>query len=232
MGSGGGELHTRSISEWLCLWSGLAAIALVGAGFLIGNLLPPPSPADTAAEAAAFWRETPDSRRIGLVLMVVGSTLFVPFAVAIAVALRRVEGPGSPMALVQVAGGTITAATAVVYEFIMLAIVYRPELPDTTIQALSTVAWIAFVGLWTPGALQGVAVGVATLGSRGQTALPRWAGWFSLWMAFTSLSGSLVPFLRDGPFAWNGFLGFYVAATVFFLWYLVMTYALWRAARR
>jgi hypothetical protein len=51
---------------------------------------------------------------------------------------------------------------------------------------------------------------------------PRWAAWYSLFMAFGSLTGSLIPFVVAGPFAWNGVIGFWVAAAVYFAWFAIM----------
>jgi hypothetical protein len=224
--------RARPASEALCVWSGLACVLFLGAGFLIAGLIPPPSPADSPAEAAAYWRHDLDARRVGITLLVIGSTLFVTFGAAVATQLRRIEGPGSPAAFVALAAATVTATTAIVYAMFMMVIVFRPEMPDDLIRAISDLAWLPFVALWSPGALQAIAVGVAVLGDRRpEPLLPRWVGWFSFWMAFTSLAGSLVPFFRTGPMAWNGFVAFYVAASVFFAWYVVMFVVLRRGLR-
>ncbi|HYF27535.1 MAG TPA: hypothetical protein VD931_17470 [Baekduia sp.] len=214
-----------STSEALCVWSGPALLVLLGAGFLLAGLVPPPSPAAPAQEIRAFYAEDPDLRRAGIVLLSVGGSLFLPFGVAVAAQLRRIEGPNSAAAAVQLGAATITAATTIVYTFVMLALAFRPARDAGIMLALNDLAWIPFVGVWTPGALQACAVATAVLGDRrppGERLLPRWLGWLSLWMAFTSLTGSLVPFFTDGPFAWNGLIGFYVAATVFLGWYVAM----------
>lgn len=52
--------------------------------------------------------------------------------------------------------------------------------------------------------------------------LPRWLGFYNLWTAFLTLPGLLLIFFRTGAFAWNGVLVFWVVATVFGGWYLVM----------
>ena len=35
-------------------------------------------------------------------------------------------------------------------------------------------------------------------------------------------TSSVIPFFKIGPFAWNGLVGFWIPATVFGLWMLVM----------
>ncbi|WP_372787836.1 hypothetical protein [Paraconexibacter sp.] len=213
-------------SERICVWCGLALVVLLGVGFVLAGLVPPPSPASSGEQIRDFYAENADLKRVGIILLSVGGSLFLPFGVAVAAQLRRIEGPGSPAAYVQLGAATITAATTIIYTFMMLTLAYRPDgrSPDVML-ALNDLAWLPFVGVWSPGALQAAAVAVAIFADRrppGERILPRWLGWVSAWMAFTSLTGSLVPFFTDGPFAWNGLIGFYVAATVFLGWYLAV----------
>jgi hypothetical protein len=41
--------------------------------------------------------------------------------------------------------------------------------------------------------------------------------------------GGVAYFFRTGPFAWNGLLAFWVAASAFFIWLLVMPWITLRA---
>ena len=220
------------VSERICLWCGPALVVILGIGFLLAGFIPPPSPADGAQEIADFYGVDEDRRRVGIILLSVGGGLFLPFGVAVATQLRRIEGPGSPMASVQLGAATITAGTTMIYTFVMLAIMFRTGRdPDATL-ALSDLAWVPFIGLWAPGALQASATAIAVLFDdrpAGRRILPRWVGWLSAWMAFTSLTGSLVPFFMDGPFAWDGLIAFYLAAGVFLGWYAAVFVAIRRA---
>lgn len=156
----------RAPSDVLCLWCGPLAVAFISAGFVIGGLIPPPSPADTAREAASYWNHDIDARRIGIALIVTGSTLFAPFAAVVAKQIRRIEGPGSAMAATQIIGAAMTATLAVAYAMFMMAIVFRPDRPAEITQALTDLGWLPFVGVWSPGALQAAALGIAVLGDR------------------------------------------------------------------
>ncbi len=213
----------RAPSDVLCLWCGPAAVVFISIGFLVGGLIPPPSPADTAREAAAYWNHDLDTRRIGIALIVLGSTLFAPFLAIVAKQIRRIEGPGSALAYTQLLGAAATVSLAIAYAMFMMTVVFRPDRPAEITQALSDLGWLPFVGVWSPGALSAAALGIAILGDRRKLPiLPRWLGWFSVWYAFTSLSGSLVIFFHTGPFAYDGLIAFYVAATAFFAWYVVV----------
>lgn len=188
---------------------------------MVSGFIPPPSPSASATEIAAFYADDVDLNRIGVLLFSVGGSLFLPFGVAVATQRRRIEGPVSPMAYVQFGAATITATTTVVYSFFMLTLAFRPDRPPDLMRLLNDLAWLPFVGVWSPGALQASAVAIAVLSDKRpeeERALPRWIGWLSVWMAFTSLSGSLVVFFTDGPFAWDGLIAFHVAANVFLGW--------------
>lgn len=225
-----GGTPARYASELLCVWCGPAAIAFFTVGFLAGGFLPPVSPASNAAEVVSYWSDGLDLRRFGIICFGVGGILFIPFAVAIATQLRRIEGPGSPLAATQVAASAVTAVLVIVYTMMLMSMLFRLERAPEITQALNDLAWIPFVGVFAPNMLQAITLGIGVLADKHPVPLlPRWVAWYSLWYAFASLTGCLTGFFRTGPFAWNGLLAFYVAAVVFFLWYVVVFVALRRA---
>ena len=202
--------------------SGWALIALMGTGFLLGDLIPPPGPYD-AATTAAFYHDHVDLKRFAVICLIVGGTMFIPFGAAIADRLRRVDGIGPVLAMSQVGASIATATLMMVFGPMLLVALQRPDMPDSTYQLLNHVAWMAWAGLWQPGALQAVVTGVAIFSDKSPTPVfPRWVAWYSLFMAFGSLTGSLIPFVISGPFAWNGVMGFWVAAVVYFAWFAIM----------
>jgi len=202
--------------------SGWALIALMGTGFLLGDLIPPPGPYD-AATTAAFYHDHVDLKRFAVICLIVGGTMFIPFGAAIADRLRRVDGIGPVLAMSQVGASIATATLMMVFGPMLLVALQRPDMPDSTYQLLNHVAWMAWAGLWQPGALQALVTGVAIFSDKSPTPVfPRWVAWYSLFMAFGSLTGSLIPFVISGPFAWNGVMGFWVAAVVYFAWFAIM----------
>jgi hypothetical protein len=58
---------------------------------------------------------------------------------------------------------------------------------------------------------------------------PRWSGYYCLWTALLVTPGSLVPFFKAGPFAWDGIMSWWVPVAVLALWFFVMTPVLLRA---
>jgi hypothetical protein len=60
---------------------------------------------------------------------------------------------------------------------------------------------------------------------------PRWVGHVSAWCAVLLLPAVLIPFFKEGPFAWHGIFQFWLAAAIFFGWFAVMSFALINAIR-
>jgi hypothetical protein len=52
-------------------------------------------------------------------------------------------------------------------------------------------------------------------------------GYFNVWCAFIFAAGGLVVLFKDGAFAWNGLLAFWLVAVFFGVWFLVMSWQLW-----
>ena len=60
---------------------------------------------------------------------------------------------------------------------------------------------------------------------------PRWVAYFLVWCAIGFLPATGLAFFYDGPFAWNGLLSFWLAATLFGSFFLVLSWATLRAIK-
>ena len=56
------------IQVW-CLWCGAVFAVLFGVGIVLAGFVPPPSPADTAAQTQEFYRSNANAIRVGMVVM-------------------------------------------------------------------------------------------------------------------------------------------------------------------
>jgi hypothetical protein len=125
-----------------------------------------------------------------------------------------------------------------VLEFIVSLILwqaatFRPERSPEIVQTLNDVAWMLFVCIASTPILQALVMGAAVLGDRrARPIFPRWAGYFDFWVALLFLPGSISVFFKDGPFAWNGLLTWYLPLTVFTAWIIVNTVLTLRAITR
>ncbi len=214
------------------IFSGFGLLTFIGLGFLLAGFLPPPGP-NAADVTAAYFHENVDLKRLGVILMIVGGTFFMPFGVAIADRLRRVHGVGLVAAVTEFGSAVIAATLMMICGSMMLVGLLRPDMPDSTYQLLNHVTWMALIGLWQPGAVQAACTAWAILSDKASTPIfPRWVGWYSLCMAFGSLTGSLIPFFTSGPFSWTGFISFWIAGAIFFAWYIMLLIQLILGHRR
>ena len=72
-----------------------------------------------------------------------------------------------------------------------------------------------------------IAVAVLT-DDTGNPVYPRWVGYVNIWAGLLYIPGGIILFFKTGPFAWDGILGLYIPFIAFFLWILVMTWAMIR----
>jgi hypothetical protein len=215
----------------LGIYSGWGVLAFMGAG-LIPFFIPPPGPYD-AATTAAFYHEQIDLKRTAVLCLIIGGTMMIPFGAAIADRLRRVQGVGPAVAFAQLGAAIANATLMMTFGSFLLVALHRPDMPDSTYQLLNHVTWMAWAGLWQPGALMAVMVAVGIFSDKSITPVfPRWVGWYCIFMAFGSLMGSLIPFVLTGPFSWTGVMGFYLAGTVYFAWFAMILTQLHLAYRR
>jgi hypothetical protein len=82
-------------------------------------------------------------------------------------------------------------------------------------------------------ALQVAIVGLCILSDqRAEPIYQRWIGFASLWTAVLFVPGALIPYFKHGPFTWRGLVGFWLPATMFFVWYVLMWLSTVRTIKR
>jgi hypothetical protein len=197
------------------------------------GMFPPFRPTMPAAELADYYRTHQSGIIVGGIVMMLASSLFLPFIALISVHMRRMEGPSGPLAYTQMLSAVFGFVPAFTAAILFSAAAYRPERSIETIQMLSDLAFLSFVIPALPGSIQLVSIGLAVLGDKGDAPVfPRWIGYLNLWSAVLFIPGALVALFKTGPFAWNGALSFWLVAVVFGSWVNVMCWALLRARKR
>lgn len=219
--------------QMLCLWCGpIGVVLFVVAFWLAAGLIPPPSPDDSAAEIVAMYREDTDLKRLGLGLTMVGGALMAPWTAVITVQMRRIEGHHSPLAYIQLGLGMLLVLLFIFPVMVMQVAAFRPDRDPELVLLLNDLAWLPFVGIFTPAVVQNIAIALCALRDREQTVFGRWVAYFNVWAALAFLPAFLIPFFKEGPFAWDGVFCFWVPLTVFGLWFAVMFVAVRGAIRR
>lgn len=206
-------------------WSGVVFVLLLFSALIATGLFPPMSPTRTADEVAEFWSTGSDVKRLGLVLMLAAAGLQAPVGVLVAIRIKQMEGRLPCFAYLELIACALSVLAIILPTFAFAAASYRPERDADITQALNDFGWLTLIMNWPAGTIQCLALGFAILGATREI-FPRWFGYWNLWCAFIFAAGGFALMFKDGVFAWNGLLAFWLAASFFGVWYLVLTWQL------
>ena len=158
------------------------------------------------------------------------SGLIAPFVAVISIQMKRMEDTPSILSYTQLSSGTAGIIFLILPCVIWTVAAFRPERDPALILLLNDFGWITFLMPFGTFVVQNFAIGFAILGDKSAVpVLPRWIGFFTIWVAILFLPGALLTFLKTGPFAWDGLFVFWVPLNIFFGWYLVMIVCLRKA---
>lgn len=200
---------------------------------MIAGLVPPPSPADGAAEIAAFYRDHTDELRVGLLIGMIATPLMVPFIVLLTLQLKRSNPRLAPLAYTQLVCGVVLMLLILVPVTLMALAAFRPERPPESTQLINDAAFFMLFWTFSAPTLEYIVLGLAILMDRGEQPLfPRWVGWFDLAVGLVFAFGAPVLFVKDGIFAWDGALAFWAVLVAFGAWVAVTFVCMLRAIGR
>lgn len=233
----GGDVMTEynpAMAYRIGAWCGPVGMILFGiaiAPFALHFLgpIPPSLPAD---QVAAFYRDNANAIRAGAIFGIAAAAALGGFTAAIAAQIKRIEGPTSPCAYMQLSGGILSIIGFLVPPLLWVVAAYRPERSAEEIVLLNDMAWTLLVmPAWT-GLLQLSAIAIAILLDRSaQPLFPRWLAFLCIWAELMFLPALLMGYFQHGPFAWNGILSFWLAAIAFTVWIVCMCVCMLKAAR-
>jgi hypothetical protein len=217
-----------------CVYCCYVFIVLFFVGFaLVAGFVPPPDPAADAQQIAEFFRDHTVRIRVGMFICLFASALLLPWGGAIAAQMRRAETASAPLTYTWIA-----AQGCIVIEFvypcmIWASAVFRPEDDPERFQRANDLAWLLFLGIIETAIVQAFALGVLVLmDSREDPVFPRWFGYFQFWAAAGFAPTGFVLFTRQGPFAWNGLISWWIAISFAFAWLVVTTHVTGGAIKR
>ncbi|WP_139809721.1 hypothetical protein [Mycobacterium avium] len=171
--------------------------------------------------------------RLGLIFTMFASALLVPWSAVIAVQMSRIEGKRPVLAITQVAQASLLSLEFIIPLTVWQTAAYRPS-PERIhlVYMLNDMGWLMFVGVISSAVMQCLCLGIAILiDKRDPQIFPRWTGYLALWTAMLLAPAGVVPLFKDGPFAWNGILGFWVPLSIFCVWVSITTWFLVAAIR-
>lgn len=214
----------------LCAWSGLAfaGFTLVGIIFL-AKFFPPPSPALSAEAVAALYAGNLSGVRAGMVVMMMGAGLFIPFTSLIVHYIIRIEGRVGVISVMQIMGGYSNMMLFFYPPLWWLTASFRTERDADLIQLLHDAAWLQYLGAIAPFLFMLGSVAIAAfVDDAERPVFPRWYGWFNLFAITAFLPDQLIFFFKTGPLAWNGLFGWWIPLVDFFGWIAVTFWLLRR----
>jgi hypothetical protein len=222
-------------AQWqkISAWCGIAFTVCFFIGWwAMAGLVPPPSPNLSAAEIARFYSANQNMIRGGLILVMAASPLMLPFVALISIQMKRIEGSVPLLAYTQFGAGTLGVLVFVYPVMLMQAAAFRPDRNPEVTQGLNDAAYLPFLGIFSIAFVENLVIALAIFSDkRPEPVFPRWVGYFNIWVALGFVPAAFNPYFKVGPIAWDGVFTFWIPATVFFAWFIVMFVMLLRAIK-
>ena len=220
----------KFFDQKLCAWGGPFCAAFLGVGLLMAGFVPPPSPSLSPEEIAAVYQSKTNLIRGGMLLGLAGIAGYIALVGAISVQLRRMQGISRLPPYLQLGAGAIGVLTVMFPVMIFALTAFRPDRDPQITQALNDLGWLIIIPAFPTFIAQFLAIAFGVLQDRSpKPVFPRWVAYFNVWVGLLFIPGGFAYFFQTGPFAWNGALSFWIAASAFFAWLMVMSGLLLRA---
>jgi hypothetical protein len=229
-----GEVAVNTRNQLICAWCGPVCITLFFIGaWPLAHILPPHWPSASAADIAAIYGQNVNVFRLGILIVMISAAFLLPFSAAISMQMARIEGRLPVLALTQFGAGALGTMIITIPMLIFTATAFRPERAPELILLLNDLAWLTFAMPFGAAVIQSLAIGLAIISDKSTSPLfPRWVGYFNFWVALLFVPAGMISFFKDGPFAWNGLIAFWLPAIVFGIWFMVMFPMLTKAIRQ
>jgi len=221
--------------ELTCAYGGMVFAVLFGIGFVaIARFVPPLDPSDTAEQTAAIFRADQGKIRIGLLVCYLGAPFYLAFGAAINAQTRRIAGLSKTLTQLQAAAFSASLILIIGPFMLWWVAAFRPgDVSAELTQTLNDLGWVSFLVGWVPFVTWYVITGLAILCDTSDDPIyPRWAGYVAVTMGLGQTSASFLVCFKTGPFAWDGVFSWWLPATWFFIFFIVMTVVTVKAINR
>jgi hypothetical protein len=226
----------RTDGERLLLWT-LPATGLIwlSAFLLFPGFVQPMSPALSADEVAAFYRDPENLPRIRYSMIVFNwfAVGFIPLLALIVMQIRRMahRTPIFSYAILACAAGGPTIFLMANLFWLLAA--FRPERDPELTLLFNDLAWVTFSSQVGFLIAQSVILALAIYLDRQERPVFRpWVAHFNLVVAVLLTPAAFVGLALEGPIAWDGLLSFWVRNIAIGTWIVVMGVVLGQAIGR
>lgn len=224
----------RTTGELIILWAlPASAITWIAAFVLFPGFVPPMSPNASAGQVAAFFQHHTDRVRASMIIFNWFCVALIPLVMLIVEQMRAMahRTPVMRYCVIGVAGAApIAFLTSTVF---WLLAAFQPDRAPALTVLLNDLAWITFTCGVPFLVAQSLFVAVAILlDQQAVPVFPRWVANFNLLVALALVPAGFAAVAHSGPFAWNGFLSFWLKNAAIALWIIVMAMVLGRNISR
>jgi len=223
--------------ELLLLWAFPFIFAIwIVAVMMFPGFVGPMSPAMSADEVAAFYRDPTNLDRIraSMILLNWFSYGVIPMLALVVVQIERMAHKSGIFAYAFL--GCLCCAPVLFFtaDLFWLIAAFRPERNPEITQMFNDMAWIAFSGQVGFLIIQSLILALSVyFDDQPRKIFPNWFGLFNIAAvlalapaAFVGVSGT------EGAFAWNGLFPFWIKNATMILWILVTFYVVATAIYR
>ena len=227
----------KTDGELLILWTVPVLVLIWGLAFvLFPGFVQPMSPAMSAEDVAAFYRDPDNLPRIRYSMIVFNwfGVGLVPVLALIAMQMRRMahRTPILTYCVIGcIAGGPVLFLLANLF---WLLAAFRPERPAELIQLFNDMAWVTFTSQVGFLVAQSLFLALAIyLDRQARPVFKPWVAHFNIVIAIALVPASFVGLsLEVGALAWDGLLAFWIKNAAIALWIVVMGIVLGQAIFR
>jgi len=218
-----------------CISSGpVFLLAYIGFWGLLGSCIPPLPAGMTAPEMAQYFQSHANQMRSGMVGGMTFSVFYLIWGLGIAKVMETLEGGNRVLSVLQMWGAGLTVIPVLMCCIFILGGLYRVDTLDPAIiQLMYDLSWLTISVSYAVTTLQMIAMGTLFLHDRrAQPLVPKWLCWYSIWGGFMFLAEDLMPFFKQGVFARNGVLNFWIEYTIYFVYMILVTHYMFKAVTR
>lgn len=213
-----------TLDQRICLWF----VPFFGGLFMLAfwnfqGFFPPLSPAMSAEEVAAFYRDNLGHVRASMILCNIIGVSLIPFFTVVVAQMMRMQSASRVFAysyLVAVVNGATMFALA---DLFWLIAAYRPERDPQLTMLLNDLAWFAFITPVGFVMVQNFCLAMAVYLDKGvKRIFPVWVGHFNIVIALLMAPSAFAVMHKTGPMAWDGSISFWLHMGAYGIYVAVM----------
>ncbi len=202
--------HTPVRYDIWCVYSLYAfAVLAFGGSLFAAGFLPPWDPMWEASKIAEIYQESALGVQIGMMMLMLGCALYLPFCVITSELLEK--RMGQPLlAKIQFSAGITAIAFGMVSVAAIALAAFRPERDPQITQLMNDAGWIIFFWDISFFQLQAAAVMLGTFIYKGPNPIwPRWMAYAFLFSIVGVFPAYFLISFKTGILAYNGLISYW-----------------------